>query len=119
MTRLIICLGLLLGCGVGLNAVADPLDKAPRIQRLIDTVAPEVYDVKISLTDGKVVELEKVALTERSLQRRFSLNSVDKTMRVLPKGETERITLNVSEIEKIEITRVKPQPKPEPEKKPV
>ncbi len=101
-------LALLVG-GYSLNyAVGEPLDRAPRIKKLIDVGTPEVYNVKITLTDGKVVETERVALTEASLGRRLTLNSVDKTVRLMPKGGTERITLNVSEIEKIEFTKVKP-----------
>jgi hypothetical protein len=61
-------------------------------------------------------------LTEASLARRLTLNSIDKTVRLMPKGGTERITLNTSEIDKIEFTRVKdedevkpvPVPAPQP-----
>lgn len=114
--KIILCLLALICGGHALNhAVAEPLDRAPRIKKLIEIPVPEVYNVKITLTDGKVVETERVALTEASLSRRLTLNSVDKTVRLMPKGGTERITLNVSEIEKIEFTKVrddKPEPKP-------
>ncbi len=93
---------------------AEPFDRVPRIKQFVEVVAPEVYNVKITLTDGKVVETERVALTEASLSRRLTLNSVDKTVRLMPKGGTERITLNVSEIEKIEFTKVKDEVKPVP-----
>lgn len=113
--KTILCLLALLFAGQCLHtAVGEPLDRAPRIKKLIEIPVPEVYNVKITLTDGKVVETERVALTEASLSRRLTLNSVDKTVRLMPKGGTERITLNVSEIEKIEFTKVKDEVKPEP-----
>jgi hypothetical protein len=110
---------------VGINPVlpgighAEPLDNVPRIKKLIEVTAPEIYSVTITMEDGRVYETDRVALTTRSLERRFSLNSIDKTMRVLPKGEAQRITLNVDEIESINIKKVKPDVPVNPEKKPV
>jgi ribosomal protein L28 len=92
---------------------AEPLDRIPRVQRLVDTVIPEEFEATIYLTGGRTVVVERVGLSPESLQRRFTMNSLDKTVRVRPKGEVNRITLNVSEIEKIEIKRVK-NVKPEP-----
>lgn len=113
-TIIVLLLGLLVGGHCLSAVVAEPLDRAPRIKKLIDVGTPEVYNVKITLTDGKVVETERVALTEASLSRRLTLNSIDKTVRLMPKGGTERITLNVHEIEKIEFTKVRDEVKPEP-----
>lgn len=108
-------LGLLVLLFAGqLIAQAEPFDRIPRVKQFIEVPMPEVYNVKITLTDGKVVETERVALTEASLSRRLTLNSIDKTVRLMPKGGTERITLNVHEIEKIEFTKARDEVKPDP-----
>ena len=117
MLRAVLCWTLLFGlCAY---AQCEPLDKTPRLKNLITTVAPENYEARITLKSGEVIVVERIALTEASLSRRFTINAIDRTMRVKPKGEDRRKTLNTDDIEKIEIVRVKDEPEVTPEKVPV
>lgn len=115
MFKKILCLVALVGLA-GFS-YAEPLDKAPRIKKILITVAPENYEATITLKSGEKIVVERIALTEASLSRRFTLNAIDKTVRVLPKGETERKTINTSDIEKIEIVKVKDKPETVPQVK--
>jgi hypothetical protein len=89
------------------------------IRKTIEVVAPEEYNVSITLQDGSVIKTEKVALTQQSLQKRLVLNSLDKTVRVFDTTTKEVKVIETASIVKIEIERVpiltpKPEPTPTP-----
>lgn len=101
--------------GFAVNLDAGPLDRTPRVEKTLDAVVPNLYQVKITLTGGEVVTISKVALTEWSLRKRLVLNAVDKTVRVVPDGESKLKVIPTHTIEKIEIEKArKPEPQPVP-----
>lgn len=89
-------------------AAAGPLDKA------VDIVRPELYSVSIYLKGGEVVKVEKVAFTEWSLKKRFTINASTKTLKVIPQGDDKLRVIPTADIEKIEMTRAKDEPAPVP-----
>lgn len=81
------------------------------IGALFDFIKPDLYETKITLSNGEVITLEnKVASTKRNLERRFTLKVLDHTLWVVPKGETEARAIKSKDIEKIEIVRVRDKP---------
>lgn len=78
---------------------------------LLDFIKPDLYETKITLSNGEVLTLDtKVATTKRNLERKFTLRALDHTLWVVPKGETEARAIKSKDIEKIEIVKIKDKP---------
>lgn len=110
----------ILFCGMSFANAQEVTPDKPN-HPLINVVTPELYQVKITLDSGEVIILTKVALTSKSLEKKLVFRVVfDKRIRVVPDGEDKFRTIKASELDKIEITKMKDveEDKPSPEKVP-
>lgn len=117
MFKYLLCFAVL--CGMASGATAGPLqnlrEERPRVDKVVDVATPEVFVLSVTLTTGEVVKTEKIALTPWSLKKRFSVNSADKVVRVMPQGSDKMRVIPVDQIDKVEVVRQKDEPKPAPE----
>lgn len=113
MLKYLLCLTILLG-GHQACLSGPILDARPKVDKVVDVVTPEVFEMTVTLTTGEVIKTDKLALTPWGVKKRFSANSVDKVVRVMPKGEDKMRVIPVDQIDSVTVSRIKDLPKPEP-----